>query len=229
MHRILFVEPRPESLTGLALLVGRHCDVRTVSNMLEATRLGPTFLPDLLVVDVPKKDGVERYSIFFHLAAEFPRCPVIVITADGRHDMVPDVAGVRLEGMLTKPVALDELIACMVHVAHLPRLVLHRSVVAAVEHIVARYADHPTLKSVATAVGASRTHLAARFRRDTGMTMMVFLARFRVEVAKALLRTTDDKLDAIASSVGFCDASHLSRVFQYTTRMRPGFYRRQAS
>lgn len=227
MHRMVFVEPRPEALTGLALLVGRHCDVRTVPNMLEATRLGPAFPPDLLVVDVPK-DRVERYSILFHLAADFPQCPVIVITVDG-HDMVPDLAGVRLEGMLTKPVPLGKLIACMVHAAHLPRLVLHRSVVAAVEHIIARYADHPTLKSVAATVGASRTHLAARFRRDTGMTMMAFLSRFRVEVTKALLRTTDDKLDAIASSVGFCDASHLSRVFQDTTRMRPGLYRRQAS
>ncbi|MGH7339759.1 MAG: helix-turn-helix domain-containing protein [Candidatus Rokuibacteriota bacterium] len=228
MHRILFVEPHPEALTGLALLVSRDWAVRTVPNMLEATRLGPRFLPDLLVVDVPT-DGVERHSILFHLVTDSPKCPVIVITADGRHDLLPELAGLRLEGLFSKPVAIDKLVACMVHAARLPRLVLHRSVAAAVEHIVARYAEHPTLRSVASAVGASRTHLAARFRRDTGMTMMVFLARFRVEVAKALLRTTDDKLDAIASSIGFCDASHFSRVFQSTTRTRHGLYRRQAS
>lgn len=228
MHHILFVESRPEILTALALLVGRHCAVSTLPNLLEAIHLRPAVVPDLLVVEVPK-DTVERHSMLIHLTADFPQCPVIVISADPRYDLVPDLAGVRLEGLFTKPVPLDRLIACIVRAARLPRFALHRTVAAAVEHIVERYGQHPTLQSLAATVGASRTHLAARFHRDTGMTLMVFLARFRVEVAKALLRTTDDKLEAIASSVGFCDASHLSRVFKDTMRMRPGLYRRQAS
>jgi len=228
MQRIVFVESRPAILTATALLVGQHCAVCTLPSLLEAIPLRSSFLPDLLVVEVPR-DAVEWHSTHFHLTADFPQCPVIVITANARGDIVADLSGVRLEGLFTTPTPLDQLVACVMRVARLPRVAVHRSVVAAVEHMVEHYAERPTLKSLALAVGASRTHLAMRFRRDTGMTLMMFLTRFRLEVAKALLRTTDDKLDTIATLAGFCDASHLSRVFQDTIRMRPGLYRRQGA
>ena len=60
------------------------------------------------------------------------------------------------------------------------------------------------------------------------MAVMDYLRHVRIEVAKCLLHSSDEKLDAIAGAVGLNDASHLSRVFSRLVGQRPGGFRRSA-
>src|SRR2546429_4618381 len=64
------------------------------------------------------------------------------------------------------------------------------------------------------------------FCAETGMTLKTYVTRVRVEAARKLLRETGDKLEAVASLVGFHDASHLSRLFVKYLSGRPGDVRR---
>jgi transcriptional regulator GlxA family with amidase domain len=48
----------------------------------------------------------------------------------------------------------------------------------------------------------------------------------RVTIAQDLLAHTDEKLEAIATQLGFADTSHLAHVFQRVTGRPPSAYRR---
>jgi transcriptional regulator GlxA family with amidase domain len=104
---------------------------------------------------------------------------------------------------------------------------LGRLVSQAAEQIRAKYRGSLTVRAIAEAIHVSPSHLAHRFRLETGMTVKEYVARVRVEMARRMLLETDAKLDSIADAVGFCDAPHLSRVFVQYTRRRPGEYRRR--
>ena len=62
----------------------------------------------------------------------------------------------------------------------------------------------------------------AELRRSAGKEIL----RQRLAKAKHLLAKTDDTLDAIASSCGFCHASHLVNAFKKATGTTPHRYRR---
>ena len=82
------------------------------------------------------------------------------------------------------------------------------------------------IRDLGGVLGRSSYNLSRIFRNETGMSAKRFVNRFRVEVARALLRTTDQKVESIAALVGLHDASHLSRLFQQHIGLRPSDIRR---
>jgi len=83
-----------------------------------------------------------------------------------------------------------------------------------------------TLVRLAREVGASRTILAQRFSRLVGMPPMQYLARWRVQMAANLLRTTRLGLAEIAERVGYGSEPALSRAFKRGLAVAPASYRR---
>ena len=73
----------------------------------------------------------------------------------------------------------------------------------------------------------SRTHLSARFRKETGMTLTDFILSIKTEEAKRLLRYSDKTAAAIGDYLGFSSSGHFSRVFRKYTEVTPGEYREQ--
>ncbi len=70
------------------------------------------------------------------------------------------------------------------------------------------------------------SYLSQWFKRKTGVTLSRYTMSRRVALVKNQLRTTNHELSAIASSVGFRDASYLCRVFKSLTGTTPHAYRR---
>lgn len=108
-----------------------------------------------------------------------------------------------------------------------PQPQLGRCVSQAIEQIRGHYQGPLTVSAIADAIHVSASHLAHRFRLETGMTVKEYVTKVRVEMARRMLLETDAKLESIANAVGFCDAPHLSRVFVQYTHRRPGEFRRQ--
>jgi YesN/AraC family two-component response regulator len=75
---------------------------------------------------------------------------------------------------------------------------------------------------IAEAVGVSAGHLSRVFRQETTLTAKEFVTRVRIEVARYLLRETQDTLEVIAERVGLCAGPHLGRVFRQHTGATPG-------
>ena len=78
---------------------------------------------------------------------------------------------------------------------------------------------------IAEAMFISRTHLAAKFKRESGMTLTEFILREKTEEAKRLLRYSDKSILAIGEYLAFSSHSHFTRVFKQYTGMTPSEYR----
>lgn len=70
-----------------------------------------------------------------------------------------------------------------------------------------------------------RTYFSRLFRACLGVRPAEYVIRRRVERAKARLWGTDDTLQAVAGSLGFTDAFHLSKCFKRLTGMTPSGFR----
>lgn len=92
--------------------------------------------------------------------------------------------------------------------------------------LIHRDPTHPwTVESLASAVGVSRSGLAARFADLVGQTPMTYLRQWRFEVARNWLRDTDQTLAEIAEKLGYESEASFSRAFKKATGQTPGSVR----
>lgn len=96
---------------------------------------------------------------------------------------------------------------------------------------VTNYVQHNLSKPVdvdalAKALFISRTHLAAKFKEETGTTLTDFILREKVEEAKRLLCYSDKSLSLIADYLGFSSQSHFTKTFKKYSGKTPGEYRK---
>jgi AraC-like DNA-binding protein len=59
------------------------------------------------------------------------------------------------------------------------------------------------------------------------MSVKEYALRLKVELAKRLLLSSHSTLEELAERCGFCDASHLSRVFRQYAGCGPGEFRQR--
>ena len=85
---------------------------------------------------------------------------------------------------------------------------------------------HPwTVASLARRLAVSRSAFAARFTELVGEPPFRYLTRLRINAAASRLRTSDDKLSAIAASAGYDSVAALAKAFKRHMGMTPGEYR----
>jgi AraC-like DNA-binding protein len=89
-----------------------------------------------------------------------------------------------------------------------------------------RYREAWSLERFAELANMSRSGFALTFRRKMGVSPMVYLLNWRMQIACELLQTGDQPLSAVARAVGFGSESAFSAAFYKTMKQRPGEYRR---
>jgi AraC family transcriptional regulator len=94
------------------------------------------------------------------------------------------------------------------------------------EHIEARLSERIGLADLALQVGLSEYHFCRAFHAATGLAPHQFILNKRIEVAQRLLKNRSLMIQDIALSIGFSDASQLSRHFRRITGVTPTEYRR---
>lgn len=98
-----------------------------------------------------------------------------------------------------------------------------------IHFILWNYSDmNLSIKMLADAMGLSQNYLCNLFKQNTGTTINNFIVDVRIEKAKKLLRTTDDKLYEIAHKVGLNDPNYLCVVFKNRCGETPSKYREDA-
>lgn len=81
------------------------------------------------------------------------------------------------------------------------------------------------IQSLAKAMFVSRTYLAVKFKKETGMTLTQFILKEKTEEGKRLLRYTEKPVSAIAAYLGFSSQSHFTNVFKKLNGCSPNEYR----
>jgi transcriptional regulator GlxA family with amidase domain len=77
-------------------------------------------------------------------------------------------------------------------------------------------------------LGLSERTLTRRFRDETGMSPMEYVAAVRLDQARALLEQTDWPIDRIAAKCGFGSSDTMQRAFARNLRLAPRDYRNRA-
>ena len=79
---------------------------------------------------------------------------------------------------------------------------------------------------MARKVYISPYYLSHLFREELNITFLEYLTMVRMEEAKKLLKDTSLSIVAIASQVGYEDASYFSKVFKKYVGISPAQYRK---
>jgi len=95
-----------------------------------------------------------------------------------------------------------------------------------VAYIEANLASKLETGELASVVALSRSHFSRALKQSLGLSPMEYVGVRRVERAKVMIGSTQERLAEVAIACGFADQAHLSRRFRDLMGMSPGQWRR---
>ena len=117
------------------------------------------------------------------------------------------------------------------HIPYLPLLAPARhtdSLVERAQHWLQQHlAMTVTMPALASALAVSDRTLTRRFAAAVGTSPLGYLQAVRLAAARALLEAGDISVQAVATQVGYSDASSFTRLFREGFGLSPGAYRRR--
>ena len=97
----------------------------------------------------------------------------------------------------------------------------------AIDYIGKNIALHITIDDICAVVNISRYHFCRQFKKYTGMTVMKYILKTRIVLAKKELERTMLPITEISERLGFSSVSYFSRVFKEEEHMSPFQYRKR--
>lgn len=95
----------------------------------------------------------------------------------------------------------------------------------AIKYIKTNYGQQIKLQDVADSVFLSESHFSALFSKAVGTSFSKYLAKYRVDMAKAYLKKNKyAKIYEVSNHVGYSDARYFSTLFKKTEGMTPSEY-----
>ena len=96
------------------------------------------------------------------------------------------------------------------------------------QYILDNYQDSTlSVDRVCSYLNVSATYFSALFKKETGMSFVVYLTQVRMEQALSLLNTTEEKSYIIAGLVGYEEPNYFSYVFKKQYGISPSKYRQK--
>lgn len=82
-----------------------------------------------------------------------------------------------------------------------------------------------TIPALARVAGMSARTFTRRFQSATGASPLSYIQQARIEAARRVLETTDERVSAVAARFQYADVSAFRRIFVRTTGLAPAEYR----
>lgn len=98
---------------------------------------------------------------------------------------------------------------------------------AVIQYLHTHYPEKISLNELARIFYTNRTTLERQFREATGLPVMAYLTRIRIQLAALLLRDTELAIPAIAARLGFSGPSPFRRSFRKEMGFSPSEYRKR--
>ena len=89
------------------------------------------------------------------------------------------------------------------------------------------YLQNIVIGNIAARFGMSQRNLARRFKSATGESLLSYFHRYRIEIAKELLKTGKLSIQEIAYQIGYEDIGYFYHVFKKHTSQTPKSYLRK--
>ena len=102
------------------------------------------------------------------------------------------------------------------------------SAVATVTDYIHRHLhEQISISGLAEQVYLNEQYLARLFKKSVGLSILEYVTRERLKLARELLRSTDYPINRVADSVGYDNYSYFARLFKRETGMTPQEYRQR--
>ncbi len=197
----------------------------------EALQLLQTSHPDLVLLDLmmPEMDGFGVLEAMQKMETAY-QVPVIVITAKTLNEeemtrLNRNVAGVLHKGVFTSTETLMHIKDALMHRQKLSNEA-QRITRKAMAYIHEHYSEPIGREDVARHASVSEGYLSRCFTQETGLSLIHYVARYRIQQAKHLLNAGTMSITEIALKVGFSDSNYFSRAFHREVGISPLAYRR---
>ncbi len=207
-------------------------EVLLASGGKEALRILQSGCPDLVLLDLmmPELDGFGVLEAMQKMETTRP-VPVIVLSAKTLTDeemsrLNRSVAAVLRKGMFSSAETLSHIKDTLMHRQKLSGEA-QRLTRKAMAYIHEHFAEPIGREDVAQYVGVSEGYLSRCFTQETGLSLIHYLTRYRIQQAKHLLSAGVLPITEIALKVGFSDGNYFSRAFRKETGVSPLAYRRK--
>ena len=102
-----------------------------------------------------------------------------------------------------------------------------KKIMDALAYIDQNYAKDINMAVVSNQVSMNYSLFSISFKQYTKVNFNVYLRNYRINQAKKLLETTDDKIKTIAAKVGFSNEKLFMKNFKLVTKMSASEYRKQ--
>lgn len=100
-------------------------------------------------------------------------------------------------------------------------------ILSAIQYFDIHYREHALLEKFCREYHYSSQYMSRKFHQETGMTVLEYIQRIRVEKACELIAGSESSIREIAVSVGYENIKYFNHVFQKLIHMSPGEYRRK--
>jgi len=88
-----------------------------------------------------------------------------------------------------------------------------------------KYSEDLTTKELSKVIFISPNYIGAIFKEETGIGILTFLTKLRMEKAEEMLKDPNMKVYEIAQKVGYNNTPYFSTIFRDYTGMAPSEYR----
>jgi signal transduction histidine kinase/DNA-binding LacI/PurR family transcriptional regulator/AraC-like DNA-binding protein/ActR/RegA family two-component response regulator len=187
--------------------------------------------PDLVLLDLmmPEVDGFGVLETMQEMETAH-QVPVIVLSAktltdDEMGQLNRSVAAVLRKGMFSSAETLTHIKDTLMHRQKLS-CEAQRLTRKAMAYIHEHYAESIGREDIAYSIGISEGYLSRCFTQETGLSLIHYLTRYRIQQAKQLLTSSGLTITEIAMQVGFSDSNYFSRTFRREIGVSPLAYRR---
>lgn len=251
MIRVMLVEDEPPILRAMKKLiescnpefkvVASAADGEQAANILDSTPIDVVFT-DIMM---PVKDG---FFVLEYINSKYPHIYSVVLSGHDEFDYAKKAIPLGIIDYLLKPVSKEELMSVVKKVDGLIRQLKRDTLkkeydmddrsslnTGQLMSVIEVYLEENlkssiTHKSLSEKFGYSAPYISSLFKKTHGMTPAEYLTNLRVNKAKVIIETTPDVLTKnIASSTGFSDPFHFSKIFKkitgYTPRDYKNFYK----
>ena len=212
---------------------GFEC-IGEAENRMEALSICANLQPDVVLTDVrmPVMDGLTLIS---KLRNNGFNLPIVVISGYADFSYAQQAIEYNVMAYILKPIkqqvlkdtfskVKNTLDKGLIYITSSPA-VKDTTLLPVLNYIEENYHNDIRIQRLAELAHLSVSQLMRRFKNETGLSIVSYINKLRVEKAKILLDNTQLKIYEIAQRAGFDDVRYFCRVFRDLTNYSPTDYR----
>lgn len=199
-------------------------------------------------IEMPQGNGLE---LFEWVKTHYPAVECVFVTCHADYDYMRKAMQLGSADYILKPIEYEELERILEAVTQrlrrraesgagrIPTPVLQKlsaedrghagenAVAQVTDYIHSHLQEQIYITELAEQVYLNEQYLARLFKKTLGLSILEYITRERLKLARELLLTTDYPINRVADSVGYDNYSYFTRLFKRETGMTPQEYRQR--